>query len=127
MTNPNLAKIVVVDNDGSYYDLLNPYLGSKSLLIKTKGFKDAFNIIKNKKPDLVITDVILPHSNGFELIKLSKHSNGNKTKFIILSSYHSPELVNDKDFLFSMGVWKYLVQSCCTPQKIAKEALKAIR
>lgn len=127
MKTSTLAKIVVVDNDGSYYGLLNPYLGSKSLLIKAKGFKDAFNIIKNIKPDLVITDVVLQYSNGFELIKLAKDNNNNKTKFIILSSYHSPELVNNKDFLLSMGVWKYLVQSCSTPQKIAKEALKAIR
>ncbi|MBW6431771.1 response regulator [Patescibacteria group bacterium] len=127
MATSKKAKIVVVDNDGTYYGLLTPYLNSKSLLIKARGFKDALSIIKNQKPDLVITDLILQESNGFELIKSVRDSNNTKTKFIIISSYNSPELVNNKDFLNSMGVWKYLIQSCCTPQIIAKEVLKAIR
>ncbi len=64
-----MAKILVVDDDEDILDLLSQYLSLENHEVMTAsdglmGIKS----LKNKKVDLIITDIIMPNKDGIELI-----------------------------------------------------------
>ncbi|MCT8137106.1 response regulator transcription factor [Anaerobacillus sp. CMMVII] len=63
--------------------------------------EDAFNIIQEEKPDLVITDVRMPVVDGLSLIKKVRELDNNETKFIIVSGYN--------DFSYAQQAVRYKV------------------
>ena len=84
----NKTKIVIVD------DSLENINNIKSCLQKEEMFEivgdaqnveDAFNLISNKTPDIVITEIVLKGADGFELIERCKNEN-KLAKFFVLSS-----------------------------------------
>ncbi|MFS0862623.1 response regulator transcription factor [Fredinandcohnia sp. 179-A 10B2 NHS] len=64
--------------------------------------EDAFNIIKNSCPDLVITDIRMPILDGLELIKRVVESEFHTPKFIIISGFN--------DFKYAQHAIRYGVQ-----------------
>ncbi|MBQ3565839.1 MAG: sporulation transcription factor Spo0A [Oscillospiraceae bacterium] len=46
--------------------------------------------IKSERPDIVITDAILPQTDATELIEKVKELNGTKPEFIVVSAYDAP-------------------------------------
>lgn len=48
--------------------------------------KEALAGILHLKPDLVITDIRMPHVNGLDLIKIARQS-GSRAEFVVLSGY----------------------------------------
>lgn len=59
-------------------------------ITRQKDGKVVFDTIKNDMPDVVVVDAILPQMDAIELIKKTKALGGEKTKFIITSSYDNP-------------------------------------
>lgn len=64
--------------------------------------EDAFDIIKNTSPDLVITDIRMPILDGLELIKRVVESDFYTPKFIIISGFN--------DFKYAQHAIRYGVQ-----------------
>ena len=84
----NKTKILVVD------DSLETINNIKSCLQKDEKFEivgdaqnveDAFDLISNKNPDVVITEIVLKGADGFELMERCKKDKI-ATKFFVLSS-----------------------------------------
>lgn len=65
--------ILVVDDNSDLTDFLKSSLGEffKRVLIASDGM-EAFQLIKSHTPDIVISDVIMPRMNGYELCKSIK-------------------------------------------------------
>ena len=68
--------------------------------------KDALEIISNKKPDIVITDIELDDINGLDMIREIRKRD-KKTKFIVLSAYSKKEYLLDA---IDLGLIKYLIK-----------------
>ncbi|MBC7085987.1 MAG: DUF835 domain-containing protein [Methanomethylovorans sp.] len=68
------AKILVVDDEEINVHLLEAYLMHEYDVISAYTGLDALNIIKEKKPDLVLLDVMMPDMNGFTICKKIKSS-----------------------------------------------------
>lgn len=68
-----MLTILVVDDTPSTRDLICNYLrkGGYQVLEANNG-KDAMEKALNKKPDIVVTDVVMPEMNGFELCRSLK-------------------------------------------------------
>lgn len=62
--------VLVVDDDADLVDAVSLKLESLNFRI-AKAFDgvDAWEKIKNEKPDLIILDVMMPRKNGYELCK----------------------------------------------------------
>lgn len=68
-----MYRILVVEDEKRIADLLEKGLSEFGFQISLCYDGDmAIRLIKNEKFDLIITDVILPHFNGFELSKIAK-------------------------------------------------------
>ena len=61
--------------------------------------EDAFKLINDKNPDLVITDIKMPVVDGLELIKSLVQINKTKPKFIVISGYN--------DFKYAQTALRY--------------------
>ena len=68
--------------------------------------KDAFEIIKSKKPDIVVTDIELDDINGLDMIRNIRKTD-KKIKFIVLSAYSKKEYLLDA---IDLGLVKYLIK-----------------
>lgn len=127
--NKNLIyRVLLVDDDKTTFDLLSPRLAREGIMIlwANTGAK-ALKIAQEKSPDIVVTDLVMPEMNGFDLIRELRE--GQKTahlEYVVLSNYGETRVVYDSAFLNSLGIRKYLLKSNHTPTEITKEIKKAI-
>ncbi|AZV57145.1 response regulator transcription factor [Clostridium sp. AWRP] len=65
-----MEKILIVEDDEDIRDILKIYLKAESFEIwEAENGKRAFEILEDKKPDLVILDLMLPDINGLNICK----------------------------------------------------------
>ncbi|MCL4637828.1 MAG: response regulator transcription factor [Pseudosphingobacterium sp.] len=102
----DLKRILIVEDDV----LL---LKTISVILKKNGFattetangKQALEAIKTTDFDLVLTDLMLPYANGFEIINNIKKESDHRVPVVIISSAHTEETVLDG---FDIGADDYL-------------------
>jgi len=62
--------ILIVDDDAKLIDLLTEYFGENEFLTHAVMLgADALNAIRDNQPDIVILDIMLPDTNGLEVLK----------------------------------------------------------
>lgn len=122
------AKILFIDDDKSIFNLIKTQIKGNGLkIIWTGDGQEGIKIAKSEMPDILVTDVLMPHVNGFEIVKRMKENPLTKDiKCIILTNYGETRLVYDKNFHTTLGVVKYLIKSNHTPKEIAKEIKSAL-
>lgn len=80
-------KVLLVDDDPHIQELIKFFLKSSglNLIICNDGYA-ALNELQNKKFDLVILDISMPHMNGFQTLRtLRQHSVAKNTPVIMLT------------------------------------------
>ncbi|MCX6722841.1 MAG: response regulator [Candidatus Staskawiczbacteria bacterium] len=71
-------KILVVEDDEDFLSILKMKFASENIsIITAKDGEEGIVIAEKEKPDLVITDVLIPKMNGVEMIKKIKEFNKN--------------------------------------------------
>ncbi len=123
-----IPRVLVVDNDPIFYKLLSEKLSREGILFKcVKNAKMAIYEVGINIPDLIITDILLPGLNGFELIKeLKDEFNTTNLEYLVVSNYGENRIVYDIDFLNTLGIRKYLIKSNYTTNELIKEIKKSI-
>ena len=65
-----MKKITIVDDEEVVLKMLSTMIQREGFYVETAvNGKDALKIIKKNKPDLVVTDLMMPEKEGIELIK----------------------------------------------------------
>jgi DNA-binding response OmpR family regulator len=65
--------VLIVDDEMDIRENISSVLNKKGFETVTAGnLKDAEHLIRTKKWDLIISDIMIPHLGGFELIDLAK-------------------------------------------------------
>lgn len=86
------SKIVVVDEDVSPYGDLGKYLPDVKIE-KFTNADEAFVSISKEKPDLVILDLLLSNTDGFEFIEKVKKIHDNDISFVVCSNISHDKFV----------------------------------
>lgn len=73
-------KIMIVDDDPQIRDLITTILMDDYTVIQAIDGQDALEVLKNQRPNVIITDINMPRIDGVELIKRLK--NNEFTKYI---------------------------------------------
>ncbi|GAB4458056.1 MAG: response regulator [Elainellaceae cyanobacterium] len=83
-----MKTILVVEDTPSEMKLISYYLQESGYsVINAVSAKEALERIIEKKPDVIITDVVMPEMSGFELCRnLKKHPETEKVPVIICTS-----------------------------------------
>jgi CheY-like chemotaxis protein len=83
-----MKKIMIIDDELDILDVLERFLSKqKEYEISTYSNPiDAFNDAKNKKYDLILSDIMMPQVSGIDILKELKKLNEN-TKIILMTAY----------------------------------------
>lgn len=69
--------------------------------------REAISKIDEKEYDVVLTDVMLPFKNGFEIVQHIKSKDNSKTKVVILSAVGAENSITDG---FAIGADEYITK-----------------
>ncbi len=84
---PEKIRVIVVDDDISILRILKQLLKDKGYeVITASDGKEAIELISNSDFDLVITDLMMPKSDGLEVLKKAKNKNS-RTQVIMITGF----------------------------------------
>ncbi|HBF39325.1 MAG TPA: hypothetical protein DDW50_18650 [Firmicutes bacterium] len=105
-----LYQVMLVDDEASALDILSDYIHRAQLgfhvVAKAQGAEDAIFSLKVTKPDLIITDIRMPVTDGLQMLDLI-HQTGWKDQAAIISGYDDFEYARQA---IRLGVVEYLLK-----------------
>ena len=112
-----MATILIVEDTPSELELITNYLKrSGYTVISTMGAKEALSIAVDKKPDAIVTDVVMPGMSGFELCRSLKQNPETKQIPIVICSSKNQEI--DRLWGMKQGADVYLTKPFTQEQLI---------
>ena len=106
----NKWKVLIVDDEFRIGQLIKKLIQWDKIGLECIDTVDngelAFKIIKEQKPDIVITDIRMPQISGLDLIKMTKEID-NHVKFVVISGYKEFEYAHKA---LKFGVNDYLLK-----------------
>mgnify|MGYP000174579821 FL=1 len=102
-----MFKILVVEDDKNLRKLIVTCLEKANYTVfDTKNGEEALELMDRQYVDLIVTDIMMPEMNGYELIKELREANYNTPILIITAK----EDIEDKRVGFSLGADDYMVK-----------------
>lgn len=103
-------KILIIEDDDFFRELVRKKLSTKDFeIIEAVDGEKGVQAMKEKKPDLVLLDLLLPNIDGFEVLSKAKaDSDISKIPVIILSNLGQQE---DVEKALKLGATDYLIKS----------------
>jgi CheY-like chemotaxis protein len=120
-----MTNVVLIEDDKNLIQLYRTELEllGANVEIATDG-KQGLALVKEKKPDLILMDVILPEKIGLSILKELKSQEDTKNiPVVIMSNYDQGE--NPRKAI-EMGAASFLSKQQFTPQELVKEALSVL-
>ncbi len=106
-TPEKLKQILLIDDDELILKVINRILTKEGYDVKTAtNGKDALEMLESQKFDLLITDIMMPYSNGYEVIsKFKQHPNAVGVPIMVISSIGTEKAVREG---LNIGADEYL-------------------
>ncbi len=116
-----MAKLLLVEDDNNLREIYEARLSAEGYEITTaQNGEEALSLAKSVRPDLIISDVMMPRISGFEMLDILRNTDELKhTKIIMLTALGQTE---DRGRADNLGADKYLVKSQVTLEDIVKAA-----
>ena len=116
-----MAKVLLVEDDNNLREIYEARLQAEGYTINSaKDGEEALVVAKAEKPDLIISDVMMPKISCFEMLDILRNTQGLKeTKVIMLTALGQSD---DRTRADSLGADRYLVKSQVTLEDIVKAA-----
>jgi CheY-like chemotaxis protein len=116
-----MAKIMLVEDDTNLSEIYQARLTAEGYdIVSAHDGEEALAIAAKEKPDLIVSDVMMPKISGFEMLDILRNTEGLKeTKVIMLTALGQAE---DKTRAESLAADRYLVKSQVTLEDIVKAA-----
>ncbi|MBU3113875.1 response regulator [Clostridium lacusfryxellense] len=103
--------ILIVDNNKEFCNILNEYISNQKDMIVTgiaENGVEALNLVKEKKPDLIILDIIMPLLDGLGVLERLNKMNLNPIPHVIVLSSIGLEKIIQRALL--LGADYYIVK-----------------
>lgn len=116
----NKIKLLWIEDDKLIGTILEKKLVSSGFdVVHVKDGEEALNSLYNRKPDVVVVDLILPGMNGFEILqKIKDDENLKNIPRMVLSNLSK---VSDIDKAKSLGAKKFLVKASTSLDQVVVE------
>lgn len=114
-----MPKIMLVEDDNNLREIYGERLMAEGYEIISAGDgEEALAMAVKEKPDLIISDVMMPKISGFDMLDILRQTPETKfTKVIMMTALSQTE---DKDRADRLGADKYLVKSQVTLEDVAR-------
>lgn len=116
-----MSKLMLVEDDNNLREIYEARLQAEGYEIVTaRDGEEALVVAKAEKPDLVISDVMMPKISGFEMLDILRNTSGlEHVKVIMLTALGQND---DQQRADRLGADRYLVKSQVTLEDIVKVA-----
>ncbi|AFY74300.1 response regulator with CheY-like receiver domain and winged-helix DNA-binding domain [Synechococcus sp. PCC 7502] len=112
-----MTTVLVVDDSPTVRELVSEHLRQQNIaVVEAFDGLDATEKIKISVPDLVITDVVMPRMNGYELCRWIKNNVKNKNVPVVMCTTKSEEF--DKYWGMKQGADAYITKPYNPPELI---------
>jgi len=120
-----MKKILLVEDDPFLVDIYSTKLKESGFSVETAVDGDeGLKKLKEEVPDLLVLDIVLPHSDGWEILRrIRKEEKLKKLKIVILSNLSQKNEIKKG---LSFGAVKYLIKAHYTPSEVVNEIKKII-
>lgn len=114
-------KILLVEDDNNLREIYEARLQAEGYeIVSARDGEEALVVAKSEKPDLVISDIMMPKISGFEMLDILHNTEGLKhVKVIMLTALGQSD---DQQRADKLGADRYLVKSQVTLEDIVKAA-----
>jgi len=114
-----MAKILLVEDDNNLREIYEARLQAEGYeIVSANDGEAALVVAKNEKPDLIISDVMMPKISGFEMLDILRNTQGlEDVKVIMLTALGQAD---DQARANKLGADRYLVKSQVTLEDIVK-------
>lgn len=120
-----MTKIMLVEDDNNLREIYEARLLAEGYeIIGAKDGEEALALAVKEKPDLIISDVMMPKISGFDMLDILRSTPETKnTKVIMMTALSQAE---DKARADKLGADRYLVKSQVTLEDVARVAREII-
>ena len=123
-----MVKVLVVDDSAMVLEMVSAHLKQNGIeVLEAHDGSEAVEQLKTVTPDLVVTDVVMPKMNGYELCRWIKNNASTKNVPVIMCTTKSEEF--DKYWGMKQGADAYLTKPYHPPEliKTIKQLLSQIK
>ncbi len=119
-------KILLVEDDKFLSEMYATKLTASGFDVEVSfDGQDALTKIKEKKPDLILLDIVLTKMDGFELLQLLRKDDSTKEiSVIILTNLGQKEEVEKG---LKLGANDYIIKAHFTPTEVVAKAKKLLQ
>lgn len=100
--------ILVVDDESTSLKLVEFILKKKFNILTAMNGKQAIDVAKKQKPDMILMDIMMPEMNGYEA--LEKLQADKETKKIPVVMLTAKEKMEDVEHAMALGARAYMVK-----------------
>lgn len=117
------SKILIIEDDVFLSNIYNKkFFNNGYEVILASDGKKGLSLAKQKKPDIILLDIMLPIMNGFEVLEeIRKDDEIKDTPVIMLTN------INEQDEIkrgYNLGIKDYIIKTFITPGDIAEKVKK---
>lgn len=118
------ALLLVAEDDQFYANLYRTKLEKEgfSVIIASNG-TETINLLEDNHPDLIILDLVMPETDGFEVLEKLKERGINNIPIIVLSNLGQEE---DVERAKALGAFKYIIKSNVSIHQMVESVEKAL-
>ena len=112
-------KILIIEDEGFILESIAQILSKEGYMIYTADdYHTAVRIIKSENLDMIISDIMLPYTGGFDIVDFVRNDPEKKDTSIILISGMDRTILNTT---------KIKVEACITKPFTSKELLRVVK
>ena len=121
-----MKSILLIEDDPFLIDIYTTKIKEAGFSVEVaEDGEKALRKIKEKIPDIILLDIVLPRVDGWEILKEMKEKKELKnSKIVILSNLGQKEEVEKG---LKLGATKYLIKAHYTPSQVIEEIKKIIK
>lgn len=125
MANKHPYKIFFIEDEPELAQLFSSALEMAGFLVKvTLNADNVVDEVKKFKPDLILLDLVLPHKDGYQILReLKQDVEAKKYKIYAFSNLSQKKEI---EVAQKLGVEEYWIKSDFTPNKLVEKITEAL-
>ena len=121
-----MSKVLLVEDEDFIRDLYKRQLDLNGFQTEAAANgKQAMDLAGKNTYDLILLDIMLPDTNGLEVLKFIRSSTPNDKTLVVMLTNLGQESIIKEGFL--LGAEGYLIKSSLTPSQIIQEIKNIIK
>jgi DNA-binding NarL/FixJ family response regulator len=112
-------RVLIVEDEQLLNEAYARVLSAANIsLMRAYNGKEALDMLKKQKPDIILLDLRMPVMDGIEFLKkLKPQDTMPETKIIVFSNYDDQREIDEA---FSLGAMHYMLKAWATPDELVK-------